>query len=131
MSETKNDFSSIRIGTRIRHTADGAVGRIVWANATVVKIAWDDGEKVNWKRAELASKGLEILDDEQVPESHAVGASTEESTALATDEAAEPPAASEPAEGTTPTEMPADGTTEAAAATGKGRPAQAGRGLLR
>jgi preprotein translocase subunit YajC len=68
MSETKNDFSAIRIGTRIRHTADGAIGRIVWANATTVKVQWDDGEKVNWKRAELAEKGLEILDDEQAAE---------------------------------------------------------------
>jgi HB1/ASXL restriction endonuclease-like protein with HTH domain len=117
MSARKNDFSAIRIGTRIRHTADGAVGRIVWANATTVKVQWDDGEKVNWKRADLASKGLEILDDEQAAESQAVEASTEESTALATNEAAEPTVASEPAVATTPTGMPADGTTEALAAT--------------
>ena len=68
MSESKNDFSAIRIGTRIRHTADGAIGRIIWANATTVKVQWEDGEKINWKRAELAEKGLEILDDEQAAE---------------------------------------------------------------
>jgi HB1, ASXL, restriction endonuclease HTH domain len=66
-----NDFSSIRIGSRVRHS-DGVTGRIVWANATTVKVQWDDGEKVNWKRAELADKGLEILDAEQGDESQVV-----------------------------------------------------------
>jgi hypothetical protein len=60
----KNDFSSIRIGSRVRHS-DGVAGRIVWANAASVKIEWEDGEKVTWKRADLASKGLEIVDADQ------------------------------------------------------------------
>jgi hypothetical protein len=59
-----NDFSSIRIGTRVRHT-DGVEGRIAWANGTAVKIQWDDGEKVTWKRAELGAKGLQVIEDEQ------------------------------------------------------------------
>jgi hypothetical protein len=78
MSENENDFGAIRIGTRIRHTADGAIGRIVWANATTVKVQWGDGEKINWRRAELAEKGLEILDDEQALEPREGEATTAE-----------------------------------------------------
>jgi HB1, ASXL, restriction endonuclease HTH domain len=62
-----NDLTTIRIGTRVRHVADNATGRIVWANAAVVKIQWDDGEKVTWKRAELSAKGLEMLGEEESP----------------------------------------------------------------
>jgi preprotein translocase subunit YajC len=57
-----NDFTTIRRGSRVRHTADGVEGKITWSNAASVKIEWDDGEKVSWKRAELADKGLELLD---------------------------------------------------------------------
>ena len=59
-----SDLTTIKIGTRVRHTADGAMGRIVWANAVSAKIQWDDGEKVTWKRAELGSKGLEVVEDD-------------------------------------------------------------------
>jgi hypothetical protein len=62
-----NDLTTIKIGTRVRHSSDGATGQLVWANATTVKIQWDDGEKVTWKRAELAAKGLEVL-NEDVPQ---------------------------------------------------------------
>src|SRR5271166_6158188 len=58
-----SDLTTIKIGSRVRHSSDGVAGKITWANGTVVKIQWDDGEKVTWKRAELASKGLEVLDD--------------------------------------------------------------------
>jgi hypothetical protein len=30
-----------------------------------VKIKWDDGEEVTWKRADLATKPIEFLDAEQ------------------------------------------------------------------
>ncbi len=60
-----NDLTTIKIGTRVRHVADNATGRIVWANAAAVKIQWDDGEKVTWKRADLPSKGLEVLAEDQ------------------------------------------------------------------
>jgi hypothetical protein len=73
-----NDFSAIRIGTRVRYS-DGTAGRIVWANAAAVKIEWNDGEKVTWKRADLGSKGLTIVDEDQdapqaAPEEEAVEA---------------------------------------------------------
>jgi hypothetical protein len=58
-----SDLSTIRIGSRVRHVDEGVEGRIVWANGTTVKIEWADGEKVTWKRAELAGKGLELVED--------------------------------------------------------------------
>jgi HB1, ASXL, restriction endonuclease HTH domain len=88
MSSSKNiDLATLRIGTRVRHSADGALGRIVWANAVAVKIQWDDGEKVTWKRADLGIKGLEIVeaddssqsqgeDDRRIPEGAGPAAQT-------------------------------------------------------
>src|SRR5579885_2857597 len=65
MAKKSIDPTAVQPRTRVRYAEDGAEGRIVWANAAAVKIQWDDGEKVTWKRAELAAKGLEILDDDQ------------------------------------------------------------------
>ncbi len=65
MAKKSIDPTAIKLGTRVRYAEDGAEGRIVWANAQAVKIQWDDGEKVTWKRAELAAKGLEVLDAEE------------------------------------------------------------------
>jgi hypothetical protein len=53
---------ALKIGSRVRCTDDGVTGRIVWANAVSVKIKWDDGEQVTWKRDSLATRPLEILD---------------------------------------------------------------------
>jgi hypothetical protein len=55
---------TIRIGSRVRCTEDGVEGRIAWANAVSVKIKWDDGEEVTWKRADLAAKPIQFLDPE-------------------------------------------------------------------
>ena len=62
---------AIHIGTRVRCTDDGVEGRIAFANAFAVKIKWDDGEVVTWRRAELASKPIEFLDTDQEAESNA------------------------------------------------------------
>ena len=74
MGKKKNTPSAgnlpvIRIGSRVRCTDDGVEGRITWANAVSVKIKWDDGEQVTWKRSELASKPLEFLDTESAEQS--------------------------------------------------------------
>jgi hypothetical protein len=61
-SKTSANLPAIRIGSRIRCTDDGVTGRIVWANAVAVKIKWDDGEQVTWKRESLATRPIEILD---------------------------------------------------------------------
>jgi hypothetical protein len=62
---------TLKIGSRVRCTDDGVEGRIVWANAVAVKIQWDDGEYVTWRRDALASRPIEILaasgdEDQQV-----------------------------------------------------------------
>src|SRR5438093_8909299 len=52
----------LKVGSRVRCTDDGVEGHLVWANATAVKIRWDDGEQVTWRRDSLADRPLEILD---------------------------------------------------------------------
>jgi hypothetical protein len=62
---------ALKIGSRARCTDDGVAGRIVWANAVAVKIRWDDGEQVTWRRDSLADRPIEILDaagDEGLPD---------------------------------------------------------------
>ena len=46
----------LKVGSRVRCTDDGVEGRITWANATVVKIQWNDGEQVTWRRDSLADR---------------------------------------------------------------------------
>ena len=58
------NLPALKIGSRIRCTDDGVEGHIVWANGLMVKIEWTDGEKVTWRRDSLATKPIEILDDE-------------------------------------------------------------------
>src|SRR5262249_49526311 len=52
---------ALKIGSRVRCTDDGVEGRIVWANAVSVKIRWDDGEQITWRRDSLTSRPIEIL----------------------------------------------------------------------
>ena len=63
---TTSDLPALKIGSRVRCTDDGITGRITWANGVSVKIKWDDGEMVTWRRDELSGKPIEILavDDE-------------------------------------------------------------------
>ncbi len=65
---TSGDQPALKIGSRVRCTDDGVTGRIAWANAVSVKIKWDDGEEVTWKRASLADRPIEILDTEDATE---------------------------------------------------------------
>jgi hypothetical protein len=111
-------LQSLKIGCRVRRTDDLAEGRIVWANGVSVKIAWDDGEQVTWRRDSLAGRPIEILardDDqpateqaapqaEQEPQPEATETPTIEATILTTEPAVEssvaqtePDVASEPA----------------------------------
>src|SRR5262245_59684987 len=52
---------TLKIGSRVRCTDDHVAGRIVWANGVSVKIQWDDGEQVTWRRDSLADRPIEIL----------------------------------------------------------------------
>jgi hypothetical protein len=95
---SSGDLATIKIGSRVRHLSDRAEGRIVWANGTSVKIQWDDGEKVTWKRADLAGKGLEVLDanDAASPQPAALKMPPVDQVATGQAAVAEPAAAKKP-----------------------------------
>jgi hypothetical protein len=101
----ETELVTIEFGTRVRH-ADGTEGRIVWANASAVKIQWNDGEKVTWRRSELASKGLLVVEDGEEK-----AAATE--TAVSRSETTP---ASEPANLPTPQELAPELASQAAEA---------------
>jgi hypothetical protein len=61
-STPNTNTAALHIGSRLRCTDDGVEGRIVWANGTSVKIRWNDGEQVTWRRDALAGKLIELLD---------------------------------------------------------------------
>ena len=68
---TAAGLPALKIGGRVRRTDDGVSGRIVWANGVSVKVAWDDGEQVTWRRDSLADRPIEIPagdDDPPAPE---------------------------------------------------------------
>jgi hypothetical protein len=92
--------TALRIGSRVRCTDDGVEGRIVWANGVSVKIAWDDGEQVTWRRQALVDKPIEFLDTEG-DQAEAPAASTlAESPQPPQAEAEAPPATTEQAAAT-------------------------------
>jgi hypothetical protein len=104
---TAAGLPALKIGGRVRRTDDDVSGRIVWANGVSVKVAWDDGEQVTWRRDSLADRPIEILagdDDPPAPEQAAPQAEQEpqpEATETSTLEATVPtpePAESRPAQ---------------------------------
>jgi hypothetical protein len=93
---------ALKIGGRVRRTDDLAEGRIVWANGVSVKVAWDDGEQVTWRRDSLADRPITILagDDDQ--------AATEQTAPPQAEQETKPEATETPTlEGTVPTPEPA------------------------
>jgi hypothetical protein len=79
---------TLKIGGRVRRTDDRVEGRIVWANGVSVKIAWDDGEQVTWRRDSLADRPIAILagdDDPPAPEQAAPPQAEQETTPEATE----------------------------------------------
>ncbi len=95
--KTATDGQTLRIGSRVRCTDDGVTGRIVWANGVSVKINWDDGEQVTWRRDSLATRPIEILDAEAEGETAAPESIAPE-TAPVAPTTAETPEGTEPAE---------------------------------
>ena len=59
---TASSLPALKIGSRVRCIDDGVEGRITWANGVSVKVQWDDGEQVTWRRDSLAERPIEILD---------------------------------------------------------------------
>jgi hypothetical protein len=98
---TGGEVLALKIGSRVRCTDDGVLGKIAWANATSVKIKWDDGEEVNWKRAELTAKPIEFLDAKPAVEAPAPEVN-ESSVATEPPEAPEPEVMPEVVAETTP-----------------------------
>jgi hypothetical protein len=108
---TAAGLPALKIGGRVRRIDDGVSGRIVWANGVSVKMAWDDGEQVTWRRDSLAGRPIEILGgDEDQPAPAAAPEPTEPT-------AAEPPPATQeaPAAATLPFEPTTAETPPAAA----------------
>src|SRR5450755_533491 len=106
-------LQTLKIGSRVRCTDDQAEGRIIWANGVSVKIRWDDGEQVTWRRDSLAGRPIEILGGD---EAEAAPAAAPEPTEPA---AAEPP----PAAPETAQEPPAAATLPSAPTTAETPPA--------
>jgi hypothetical protein len=112
MSRKKNTSTSantnpqaLKLGTRVRCTDDGVLGKIVWANAVSVKVRWDDGEQVTWKRDSLAGRPIAILDADS-EDQPAAPTATDAAEGNATPTEAEQPAApADAAEPTTTTEQ--------------------------
>lgn len=59
---TASNLPALKIGSRVRCSDDGVEGRITWANGVSVKVQWDDGEQITWRRESLADRPIEILD---------------------------------------------------------------------
>ncbi len=61
-SKASTTPQTLKIGSRVRCSDDGVEGRITWANGVSVKVQWDDGEQVTWRRDSLAERPIEILE---------------------------------------------------------------------
>jgi HB1, ASXL, restriction endonuclease HTH domain len=108
-------LQTLKIGSRVRCTDDQAEGRIVWANGASVKIRWDDGEQVTWRRDSLADRPIEILAGDEDQPAPAAGPEPTEPAAPETPPAA-PEAAQELSAAATPAPEPTTAETPPAAA---------------
>jgi hypothetical protein len=122
--------TNIKFGTRVRHVEDGVLGRIVWANAVSVKIQWDDGEKVTWRRAELGIKGVAVVEEDAAEAPAADATPAGEPVSMPADQAVAEPASAEAkaeppaAEAGAPESEPATGEPTAEATPAKKRRAR-------
>jgi len=105
---------AVKIGSRVRCTEDGVEGRITWANGVAVKVQWDDGEHVTWRRDSLAERPIEILDpaDDEEPDA-ASEARTDQTQSVSMESPREEPPPSPTAPEDTTAE-PAQSVTESA-----------------
>jgi outer membrane biosynthesis protein TonB len=105
------NLQALKIGSRVRCSDDRVDGRIVWANGVSVKIRWDDGEQVTWRRDSLGDRPIEILDAASDEDQHAAP----DAPATPEQAVAEPPvepATTEPAPAEQPVERPRAESTE-------------------
>jgi HB1, ASXL, restriction endonuclease HTH domain len=95
---------ALKIGGRVRRSDDGVSGRIVWANGVSVKIKWDDGEQVTWRRDSLADRPITIL----VGDGNEDKPAAEQAAAPQAEQGTQPEATETPTlEATVPTPEPA------------------------
>jgi hypothetical protein len=129
MSKTKKTATTpstnpqaLKIGSHVRCSDDGVEGRIVWANGISVKIRWNDGEQVTWRRDSLSDRPIEILEASGDENEHAAVCASEQAAEelpvdlasmaqVAREETAEPILAEPPeiAEGGTLEQNPSEG----------------------
>jgi len=57
---------NVKVGSRVRNAATGALGTITWANAKAMKIKGDDDQVVTWHR-DAIGQSLELVDETPVP----------------------------------------------------------------
>jgi len=97
-TSTSTNLQTLKIGNRMRCIDDGVEGRITWASGTHVKIQWDDGEQVTWKRDSLATRPIEILDagDQDLPATPADETAADQTTTTAVPQAEPEPAPATP-----------------------------------
>jgi outer membrane biosynthesis protein TonB len=108
---TAAGLPALKIGGRVRRTDDGVSGRIVWANGVSVKVAWDDGEQVTWRRDSLAGRPIEILvgGDDQPAAEQAALPQAEQAASPQAEQETQPEATETPTlEATVPTPEPAE-----------------------
>ena len=113
---TAAGLQTLKIGSRVRRTDDGVEGRIVWANGVSVKITWDDGEQVTWRRDSLAGRPIEILAGRRGVQPAPPAALEPTEPAAAETPPAAPESAQEPPAAATPTSEPTTVETPPAAA---------------
>jgi hypothetical protein len=71
---------ALKIGGRVRRIDDRVEGRIVWANGVSVKVTWDSGEQVTWRRDSLANRPITILAGDDQPGTEQAASHTEQET---------------------------------------------------
>jgi preprotein translocase subunit YajC len=92
-TNASSNLTTLKVGSRVHCTDDGVTGHIVWANATAVKIKWDDGEAVTWKRDSLAARPIEIRDADSDDGPTTTPAATDAAAEITAANQAEQPAA--------------------------------------
>src|SRR5690242_4320230 len=91
---TCSNLQTLKIGSHVRCTDDGVTGRITWANGVAVKVQWDDGEQVTWRRDSLAGRPIEMLAEGEDQSTSAVEMTTPEQSEQIESPLAEPEAGS-------------------------------------
>lgn len=112
-----DSLPALRIGSRVRCTGDGVEGRITWANGVAVKIRWDDGEQVTWRRDSLAGRPIDILGQAGAEgQSSTTATTTEDEQTIPDEEPPTQPATTSSASEVVPTEATPSETETAPAA---------------